>query len=274
MLGRRLIEEARSRQFDATGSARSGADIDLDLCDDASVRETIASRAPDLVINAAAMIEFAKCESDPCTAWAINGRAVGILADACRSVGAKFVQVSTDHFFSGDGTARHDEEAPVQLLNEYGRTKFAGEGLALTVPGSLVLRTNVTGPRDGRPPPTFFEWCVDLILRDGEAVLFEDYFSSTLSAGQFARIAFDLALAGESGRFNVACRDVVSKRKFVEALAERMGRPLTNVQGGSVRELGLLRAESSGLDVTKAEAALGRHLPTFEEVIEDLAALT
>ncbi len=57
------------------------------------------------------------------------------------------MQISTDHYFCGQGDLKHDESAPVTLLNEYARTKYAGEAFALTNPEACVIRTNVVGFR-------------------------------------------------------------------------------------------------------------------------------
>ena len=76
MLGRVLVDEARRRGLDAVGAARRGADIALDLADGRAVRETLARVRPDVVINAAALIDHGECEAHPDAAYAINARAV------------------------------------------------------------------------------------------------------------------------------------------------------------------------------------------------------
>ncbi len=131
----------------------------------ASVRQALDNACADLVVNAAAMTAIDECERDPGLAYAVNARAVAVMSAHCRSSGAAFVHVSTDHFFSGDRDRRHDEHAPVRLVNEYARTKFAGEAFARTYPDALVLRTNVTGLRDWMGRPTFAEWVFDALRR-------------------------------------------------------------------------------------------------------------
>jgi dTDP-4-dehydrorhamnose reductase len=152
-------------------------------------------------------------------------------------------------------------------------TKYAGEQLVLAHPRGLVVRTNVTGFRGSAGNPTFIEWTL-ASLREGKPVpLFDDYHCSTIDAGSLAAATLDLAERGARGVFNVACRDVVSKRQFALAFAKRLSLPSDNLGTGSVRSLAVRRAESTGLDVTKAESVLGRPLASFDQVIDTLARL-
>ena len=74
--------------------------------------------------------------------------------------------VSTDHYWQGDGRLLHAEDAPIQLVNEYARSKHAGERFALSGSGpSLALRTNIVGVRGWKGRPTFAEWAVGAIRR-------------------------------------------------------------------------------------------------------------
>ena len=272
MVGQAVLAEADARGLGPVGAARSGTDIKLDLSSGDGVKAAFDRLAPSIVVNCAAEVDLVACERDPGAAYMINSRAVAILAAATTRVGARLVQVSTDQFFSGDGDDPHPEGAPVTLLNEYARTKLAGEAFALAVPNSLVVRTNVTGYRAEELRPTFIEWAIAAIERQDQLTLFDDYYTSTLDAGNLAAAAFDLLEAGTSGLINVASSEVSNKLTFIRALAERLGTPLSSPSVGSIRDLEPPRAESTGLDVSKAERMLGRPLPDLNGVIDTLVA--
>lgn len=272
MLGQALLAEAGERSLRAAGAARSGADHACDLTDAAAVTALVAALAPKWVINAAAMTDLNGCEADPGLAYRVNAGAVSILAEACRTTGSRLLQVSTDHFFSGDGAAAHGEVSPVRLVNDYARSKFAGEAFALALPGALVLRTNITGFRGWAGKPTFAEWLIGAIEGDEGLTLFEDFWTSTIDARAFARAALDLAAAGAAGLLNVASRSIANKRMFAEAMARALGRDLTRARPGSVAGLPVRRAESAGLDVRVAESILGRPLPDLDAVIAALVS--
>jgi dTDP-4-dehydrorhamnose reductase len=272
MLGQALLAEARARGMDVSGAGRSGPDVHVDVREQDALEDTLAQARPDLVVNSVALVDLGQCESMPDVAYAVNARSVAFLAESCRRHAARLVQVSTDHYYVGDGAAKHDESAPLALVNEYARTKFAGEAFALTRPDSLVIRTNVTGFR-GRPgKPTFLEWAIAAIESGEQLTMFDDFYTSTMAAGDCAVALFDLAEREATGLFNVACAEVSNKRAFLETLAGALGCPLHDPIAGSVRSLLPRRAESLGLDVSRAESALGRRLPGLRRTIDKLVA--
>ncbi|MCP2336860.1 dTDP-4-dehydrorhamnose reductase [Actinomadura rupiterrae] len=111
----------------------------LDLTDADAVREAVAVHRPDAVVNCAAWTAVDDAEAREDDALAINGTAVGHLAEACREAGARLVQLSTDYVFPGHGP--YGEDDPTGPINAYGRTKLAGEQAALAYERSYVVRT-------------------------------------------------------------------------------------------------------------------------------------
>lgn len=92
-----------------------------------NVLATIKELVPDVIVNAAAYTAVDAAESDAQTAMVVNGVTPGILADAATSLGAWLVHYSTDYVFSGEGRIPWRECDPVAPINEYGRSKLAGE---------------------------------------------------------------------------------------------------------------------------------------------------
>ncbi len=270
LLGQALMGELRRRKFTSAGLARKGADIAADITDDAGISALIAELSPGIVINIAALIDVGACERDPDRAAGINGHAVGIIAKACRKSESKLVQISTDHFYTGDGSATHDEAAPVTLLNEYARSKHAGETCAGDNDDALIIRTNFTGWRGVPNAPTFLEWAVSAIRAGEEMTAFEDFYTSTLDAPSCARAIVDLAESGLSGLVNLGARDVASKKEFLFMLANALGGDTSHIRTGSVLGLTPRRAESLGLDSSRAQALLDWELPDTATAIDRL----
>jgi dTDP-4-dehydrorhamnose reductase len=267
LFGQALMAEAAARGGAVAGAARKGTAITVDIGDDASIEAALKEARPSLVVNAAAMIDIGQCEDDPSNAWRINARAAGRVSELAAKCGARTVHISTDHFYTGDGARAHREEDPVVFVNEYARTKYAGEELVMAQEDAMVVRTNILGFR-GWEKPTFIEWVIATILEDREATLFQDSFVSAIDVGTAAAIILDLAAADARGIVNVGCREVYSKKDLVERLAARLDRRLTRARPGSVLELPVRRAESLGLDVSRAEGILGRKLPDLGTVID------
>ena len=270
MVGQAFMVEAAARFGEVMGAARHSADLAVDLCDVTALRQVLESQQPHLIVNAAALTAFEVCERNPSLAYLLNARAVAIMAEYCTHADASLLQISTDHYYTGDADVMHDEEASVRLINEYAGSKYAGEQLACVAMKSLVVRTNVTGWRRWKDRPTFIEWAIDALKRGERIIAFNDYFTSTIDSKSLARAALNLYDAGYYGLFNVACSEVSSKMTFITQLALKLGFSAADIVEGSVRSLETNRAESCGLAVGKAERALGYRLPDCGQVIDAL----
>ncbi|TFF42682.1 dTDP-4-dehydrorhamnose reductase [Pseudomonas sp. RIT623] len=114
-----------------------------DLANLEGLAKTVASIAPDVIVNAAAYTAVDKAESEPERAHLINAQAVEVLARAAKACGALLVHYSTDYVFPGSGVTAWREDLAVAPLNVYGQSKLAGEQ-AIQASGCayLILRTS------------------------------------------------------------------------------------------------------------------------------------
>lgn len=267
MLGRALMSVARSRNLDVAGAARSNADHFVNAADSSSLNALLDRLQPTAIINCIAVTDLNKCESEPKEARAINEQFPGIAAAS--SPNARFIQISTDHFFTGDGEVAHPENAAVHLVNEYARSKYAAEQRVASHNNSLVVRTNMVGWRGWANKPTFLEWAVASLERGEPLTGFTDYYTSPIDALTLGEHVLDLVSQPVRGILNIASREVSSKYIFLRRLADALGWKNALIEQGSVRSLRVPRAESAGLDVSRAEAIFGRRLPTLDEVIRN-----
>lgn len=134
-----LSAGASVRDFDFIFLTRE----DLSLEDPRSIAAIFATHHPAYCINCAAYTAVDKAETEKELAFRINGEAVGELAAACRSSGARLIHISTDYVFDGGSATPLKEEDPTGPLNVYGASKLLGEQLALQQnPDTLILRTS------------------------------------------------------------------------------------------------------------------------------------
>ena len=116
---------------------------ELDLADPDSIRRTLREIKPKLIVNAAAYTAVDQAESEPDSAFAINGLAAGILAEEAKHLGAVLIHYSTDYVFDGSKAGPYTEDDPPRPLSAYGRSKFAGERAIQAVDGPhLILRAS------------------------------------------------------------------------------------------------------------------------------------
>jgi dTDP-4-dehydrorhamnose reductase len=124
--------------FNGSGAAAAWRQVCVE--DAAWVRTECAQPAPPLVIYCHAVCDVAKCEADPGWAQAINVGGVRTLLELLPAA-TRFVYVSSDHVFGGDGT--YTEDATPSPISVYGRTRVAAERCVLARPGSLVIRAGL-----------------------------------------------------------------------------------------------------------------------------------
>lgn len=135
MLGRDLQAVLAGREVTALSRA------ELDVTDRDAVRNAVSGH--DIVFNVSAYTKVDDAESHEDAAYAVNALGTENLAVAARAAGAKLVTISTDYVFKGDASAPYAEDAARDPLNAYGRTKAAGEELAISAhpEGTYIVRT-------------------------------------------------------------------------------------------------------------------------------------
>ncbi len=131
MLGRDLGRALEGR--DVTIPART----DLDLSGPDSLTSLVEGF--DVVINAAAFTLVDAAELNEDLAHQVNAVGAGRLAAASHAAGARLVHISTDYVFAGDAHSAYAEDAPLDPVNAYGRSKAAGEVLVREATDELYL---------------------------------------------------------------------------------------------------------------------------------------
>ena len=100
---------------------------EMDIANLAQIRDVIRTVKPALIVNAAAYTAVDKAESESALAMRINGEAPEVMAEEARRLGAAMVHYSTDYVFDGCKTTPYTEDDATCPINEYGRSKLAGE---------------------------------------------------------------------------------------------------------------------------------------------------
>lgn len=152
-LGRCLVRQVDAAPDLAASFATTRAE--LDLSDEKGLSDGIArvldaseGGLPEVVINAAAYTQVDLCEREQALAYQTNALAPAEWARQLAERGVRFIHVSTDYVFAGDGTVPYKEGDPTDPRTVYGASKRAGEVAVLGhQPDALVVRTSwVFGP--------------------------------------------------------------------------------------------------------------------------------
>jgi dTDP-4-dehydrorhamnose reductase len=138
-LGIAVSQELGEREilFTAWGSE------DLDITQGPIVRDFVSQLSPTVIINCAAWTDVDGAESNEPQASRVNGDGAENLALAAKNCGAKFIHVSTDYVFSGEGKSPWKVDDSLNPQSAYGRTKAEGESRVLGAypENSSIVRT-------------------------------------------------------------------------------------------------------------------------------------
>lgn len=276
MLGQSLVKTIpKDERYELVTAARHGdADYYMEVRDDELLEECIRKTAPDVVVNAAAIVDLRACEAGKETAYMVNARFPAVLSKFCKENGAKLVQISTEHYYLTGGRMKHKEEELPTLGNEYARTKYFGECAVLSDPNALVLRTNIVGFRGISERPTFIEWVIGEVLTGRKMKLFTDYFTSSIDTRSFSEYLLMMLEKNACGVYNLASSEVSSKKEFILSFTRECFGKEPDYEEAKVDEMltgKSGRLHNLGLDVSRAEKLLGISLPGRDEVTRHLA---
>jgi len=270
-LGSYLMEE-----FEAVGTSSSGSfgTVRLDARDRDGLRSLLKRVRPDAVVNADGMTSVDGCEKDPKTAMEINGAAAGMAAEECARAGIPYFHVSTDYVFDGErgGYAETDPPNPV---NEYGRSKLAGEREALSRGGTVIRISTPFGPNPSRRKQSFAEFVASSLKAGKEVRAASDLYSTPTYTPYVAEL-IGLLLRGKAGRgevYHVGSPERVSRYEFAVEVARALGLDEGLVKPVSAAELGLLakRPRDTSFDVSKVSKLF--KISSLEENIKEISAL-
>ncbi len=225
----RMLVFGKNGQVARALKERAGDDVtalgrdEADLMKPGAARAAIAAHTPELVVNAAAYTAVDKAESDEAAAERLNASAPEEMAVAAAETGVPFIHVSTDYVFDGTAEDRLDENAPVNPLNIYGRTKCDGERAVLNAnPGAVILRTSWVFSEHGG---NFVKTMLRLGAERDDLTIVADQKGGPTAAADIA--ASILAIAGKkhrgapgAGLYHYQGAPTVSWAEFAEKIFE------------------------------------------------------
>jgi dTDP-4-dehydrorhamnose reductase len=262
MLGRAVLAAARARGWPALALSRRQADV----ADEARLDYWMAAFSPEVVVNCAAYTRVDDCETQQEHAMAVNGEAVGRVARAAERRGARLLQVSTDYVFDGAAERPYAEGDATAPPSAYGRSKLAGERLALAARRSLVVRTSWLFGAGG---PNFVTAILRQIDRGTRQLrVVADQVGAPTYTPFLARALLDLAPLAATGIVHYRNREPVSWYSFAAAIARWWPGAAGAVEVVPVTTAEMPRPAPrpaySVLAVERCEALLGRPVESWE----------
>ena len=113
--------------------------IDEYVVSDVIKKYVITPNKPKYLIHTAALTKPMEInDTNPIESLSVNIVGTSNVAKICHKYGIKFIYISTDFVYDGDGLM--SEDSPVKPSNNYGWSKLGGECVTRLIPNSLILR--------------------------------------------------------------------------------------------------------------------------------------
>ncbi len=188
------------------------------------VRNFFKGYSPQFLINCAAYTAVDKAESEKDRAFQVNGEAVGVLAAVCKEYGTKFIHISTDYVFDGNGTAPYTPESATNPQSVYGASKLQGEQEAMRYnPDSMIIRTSWVYSEFGK---NFVKTMLKLMSEREELNVVSDQVGSPTYAADLAAVIMQVIASGKwiPGMYHFSNAGVISWYDFALAIKELTGK--------------------------------------------------
>lgn len=280
LLGGNLVEPAAG-EYEVFGIAHRSREFptkctpnQIDLKDRMETFCCLERIFPNVIVHCAAMTDVDACEANPEAACLLHVDASRLFAEWARENKCTFVYVSTDSVFDGC-TGNYGEEDLSAPVNEYARTKLAGEHAVRSANScALILRTNFYG-WSGSKRHGLADWIISKLTAGEQVEAFADVYFNPVYAGVLAKMILRLTELGAVGTFHVAAKDACSKYEFAVRLANVLGLDSNQVVPVLINDFPFRarRPRNTTLATEKASQFLGQEMPTLEEGLGEFRRL-
>lgn len=246
------------------------ADIgEFDITDMASARAFIKKAQPDIIINCAAMTNVDGCETAVDVAFKVNAAGVRNLAICAKEANAKFVHISTDYVFAGDGKKPYREWDIVNPQSVYGSSKLLGEKYALAFcDKTFIVRTSWLYGYIGK---NFVKTVRRVLKEKGQITVVNDQRGNPTNANDLAFHILKIAATEDYGIYHCTGEGECTWYDFAKKIAEYSGynenvvSPCTSEQFKSPTK----RPAYSSLENLALSCGVGNEMRSWEEALKE-----
>ncbi len=268
-----ILKSLKSEIGDIPGEYKnaevSAVDVDtLDITDLEAVKEFVSKENPDIIFNCAAMTNVDGCETMLETAYKVNAAGVRNLAMAAKLANAKFVHISTDYVFAGNGTKPYKEWDMIDPQSVYGASKALGEKYALAFNDkTFIVRTSWLYGYIGKN----FVKTVRRVLREkGSITVVNDQRGNPTNANDLAHHLLLLGVTEEYGIYHCTGEGECSWYDFASEIAKLSGfegkvLPCTSEEYKSPTK----RPEYSSLENLALKCSVGNYMRDWKTALNE-----
>lgn len=285
-LGFDVMEELTRRGYEGIGADRSETEADfehvqMDITDKDRVFEIVRELKPDVIVHCAAWTNVDGAE-DPTKLEAV--RAVNVdgtrnLAEAAKEVNAKFVYISTDYVFDGEGSEPwKPDDKNYAPINVYGQSKLDGElEVSRILDKYFIVRIAWVFGRNGK---NFIKTMIEVGKKHSVVKVVDDQIGTPTYTVDLARLLVDMIETDKYGYYHATNEGgYISWADFAEEIYKDAGMDVKvehvttseyeKIAGKTVAK----RPFNSRLDKTKLVQNGFEPLPTWQDAVNRFISL-
>ena len=214
-LGYDVVKRAEKLGIEATGIDK----LDLDLTNEKAVAAYFEEFSDfDVIVHCAAYTAVDNAEDDIENVEKINVLATQYLVDAAKKIQAKFVYISTDYVFDGEGNIPFTVEDKPSPMSVYGKTKLAGEKIVEQLEAYYIVRISWVFGINGN---NFIKTMLKLAETRDELTVVDDQVGSPTYTKDLAVLLVDMMQTTKYGTYLASNEGFCSWYEFAKEIFEQ-----------------------------------------------------
>jgi len=263
MLGTDLAKICRQQGFNV--EVFDLKESNFDITNSHQLKEAVD--AAKTIVNCAAYTNVDGAEGEAELAYQVNAEAVGRLGALVKAANAWLLHISTDFVFDGRSERPYVETDPPNPINEYGKTKLAGEQL-LGHSGChhCIMRIEWTYGAAGN---NFVTKLIKRAKTDKALKVVDDQIGSPTATTEVAKVICELLRIKPADFFHFASAGYVSRYEMAKFIFDNLSMDVTllpcktsDYVSAAVRPL------NSRFDCSKIEALLDEPIEPWQVPLE------
>jgi dTDP-4-dehydrorhamnose reductase len=238
---------------------------EFDITNSQQLKEAVGSAK--IIVNCAAYTNVDGAESETGLAHQVNAEAVGRLGALVKETGAWLLHLSTDFVFDGQLDRPYVETDLPNPINEYGKSKLAGEQL-LGQSGCrhCIMRVEWTYGQAGQ---NFVTKLKQLATTEKVLKVVDDQVGSPTATTEVARVICKLLRIKPEGMFHFASSGYVSRYGMAEFIFDKLSMNV-NLLACKTSDYASAAARplNSRFDCSKIEALLDEPIESWQVPLE------
>jgi dTDP-4-dehydrorhamnose reductase len=230
MFGSEMVALVEEKGIDATGFERSSIDLE-------QAPESMASELGgfDVVVNAVAFTAVDRAEAEIYEANTVNAIYAGVLAQAAKITGAKFIHISTDYVFNGESDTPYKVNDQIDPQTSYGKSKALGEQLVAESGADYsIMRTAWLYGANGRCFPKVM---AEILKKNGSVKVVDDQIGQPTWTRDLAEMILQVLQLRDMPRVvHATASGKTSWAGFAKEIAQSTGMSTDSVEGISSAE--------------------------------------